>query len=712
MNIKIAAAVVSLGMAIFLCSCSEKDSGNSKADSSSVPDTTTTTAATTTTEPETEPEPVNTFDLDGFEMDVAKSLGDNNSLSLAAMIDCDALSYGSDKINSIDIKKITDDRILLMLGYAQETENSSKKLVSLDKTTYEVKAELDYKSNTNSIPIFEDGFVLTNSSENHHEYTIYDFDMNIVGTFESTSYNEYQFTDRNTAYYWSLSDLFRYDVKSGKSEKISDSSEYYVSQFTKASRIEGNDIIIMNTVEEDHEQHTAVLNANTGDVMYFDSNGYLDILNGMLCFDKYAENYSTEYTLYATNKSNAVKLTFDTENYYHSEHSDGDRIILYTYNDWIFRFELFDISENAVIGCFTLDAHELIPDEEDARKKLGVDSDYDMSYDLEPFVSNDTFFLDDDTLVISFQNLVGYKMYVTWDISMQVGFESKIVTSECDDIESCYDESSISQLYPILQPSVVSEEYLPLREKADKIAEKYGIEILIENEAIGFMGNYVLKGRDSNPYATDPYSSLSSALDSLDRELARYPEGFLEQISNDGCNGFRFILTGDIEGIETDDAGGFKYAIDGIINVVISSLTPDLSSVLHHELSHAIDHYVEEKLEGTFEFSEGWNKLNPEDDIWYIDGEATTEEIYDECYINDLDPSGAYYISYYGHTNATEDRATIFSEVMTPDDYLQTDFHKIPFIKAKLNYYADCIRLAFDGSENWGELPWEKYLDS
>lgn len=47
------------------------------------------------------------------------------------------------------------------------------------------------------------------------------------------------------------------------------------------------------------------------------------------------------------------------------------------------------------------------------------------------------------------------------------------------------------------------------------------------------MGGYILHGRDSNPYAIDPYDSLSSALDSMGRELARYPEGFLEQIAND-----------------------------------------------------------------------------------------------------------------------------------------------------------------------------------
>ena len=48
---------------------------------------------------------------------------------------------------------------------------------------------------------------------------------------------------------------------------------------------------------------------------------------------------------------------------------------------------------------------------------------------------------------------------------------------------------------------------------------------------------------------------------------------------------------------------------------------------------------------------------------------------------------------------------------MTPENYVQPDFERSPFIKAKINYYAECIRLAFDGSENWGEMPWEKYLD-
>ena len=124
-----------------------------------------------------------------------------------------------------------------------------------------------------------------------------------------------------------------------------------------------------------------------------------------------------------------------------------------------------------------------------------------------------------------------------------------------------------------------------------------------------------------------------------------------------------------------------------------------------------LSYYAEEKLEGTLDFSEGWDKLNPPDDIWYT-GELTPEEVHAECVMNNIDPSGAYYFSEYGHTNATEDRAEIFSAVMRPENFVQFELDRSPFIVAKLNYYAECIRLAFDGSESWSEMPWEKYMDN
>jgi hypothetical protein len=56
----------------------------------------------------------------------------------------------------------------------------------------------------------------------------------------------------------------------------------------------------------------------------------------------------------------------------------------------------------------------------------------------------------------------------------------------------------------------------------------------------------------------------------------------------------------------------------------------------------------------------------------------------------------------------TEDRARIFESVMC--DYYDIDFNKAPRIKAKLNYYADAIREAFD-TTGWEEMPWEVYQE-
>ena len=719
---KLIAALLSLSVALSLCACDDKDGSSSKADSSSVPDTTTTTTTattvpdtttTTTTTEEPQPEPEKVLDLEGFEMGEAKPLGSNKDLNLNALMDCEAITYGDIEAESFEIVKITDKNILLSLSYYGEEDTMMEKLIFIDKETYEVNAEMDCAIGGSGIQFLDDGIVFIESDENHHEYTVYDYSLNVLNSFESESYRPYYFTDINTSYYlsYTLSAVYRYDVKTQTSKMVSDSSEYYVSDLSGVERINGEDILRLTTVEEDLKDHSGVLNTATGELTYFDLNGYYSLTNGMFSCDKYAEDYSTEYSLYSYSKDNAVKVSFDDNERYYLELSASDnKVIYYTYSDYIFSFEVLDIETGKLIGTCSFDSKEIMPDEDEIRKKLGLDASYDVSYYTEPSALYESCFWDDDTLILAFSNMAGYKMYVTWNLSMQDGYESTIQISDCGGVEFDYDESSISQTYTILQPSEVSDELKPLREKADKLEEKYGIEILFENEAVGYMGTYYLRDIASSVSYFTPYEVVSGALDNLDTELARYPEGFLDQVSNDGCKGYRFIFTGDIISLDKQDPTGFKYAIDGSINVVIQT-RPQNPTVLHHELSHSIDHYVEEKLEGTLDFSEGWNKLNPPDDIWYT-GELTPEEVHAECVMNNIDPSGAYYFSEYGHTNATEDRAEIFSAVMRPENFVQFELDRSPFIVAKLNYYAECIRLAFDGSENWGEMPWEKYMDN
>lgn len=87
MNKKLAAAFLSLNIVVLFCSCNEKDN-NGNVVSTSVSESA--TISTTTPPTESEPEPLLIFEIGDFEMGKAKSLGNNNSLSLAAMMDCDA----------------------------------------------------------------------------------------------------------------------------------------------------------------------------------------------------------------------------------------------------------------------------------------------------------------------------------------------------------------------------------------------------------------------------------------------------------------------------------------------------------------------------------------------------------------------------------------------------------------------------------------------
>lgn len=239
----------------------------------------------------------------------------------------------------------------------------------------------------------------------------------------------------------------------------------------------------------------------------------------------------------------------------------------------------------------------------------------------------------------------------------------------------------------------------------NEIEKKYGIKLEIASEATGIIVDFAMMPSDSFEYARE-------ALDVLDRELARYPEGFLTQIKHGDADVLRFYLAADVISFTTSfESGGVCTTYNGEIIIALEvGDEPFLESSIHHELSHAIDIYVENKLNNP-EFSEGWDALNPQDDIRYSEGEAQLHELYIESFYSNIDTAGAYYVDNYGHTNATEDRARIFETVMSDGNYT-VKFDEAPFLMAKLNYYAESIRKAFDGSENWGEVPWEKYMDN
>ena len=81
----------------------------------------------------------------------------------------------------------------------------------------------------------------------------------------------------------------------------------------------------------------------------------------------------------------------------------------------------------------------------------------------------------------------------------------------------------------------MSDSLKPLRQKADALEAKYGIEIYIGEECATTIGGYNI-----SPLLKS--AKVEEALEMLDRELAKYPENFFKQFTYSWIKGFEIVL--------------------------------------------------------------------------------------------------------------------------------------------------------------------------
>jgi hypothetical protein len=242
--------------------------------------------------------------------------------------------------------------------------------------------------------------------------------------------------------------------------------------------------------------------------------------------------------------------------------------------------------------------------------------------------------------------------------------------------------------------SVTIEEFAPLYRQAEEIWNTYGVVVLIADKLTENRGNAEL---------CLEYEWIEPNLDIIENCLAVYPTDFFRYFDRTMCiqlAGFNGNYAGtyypderidmvqiDAYSYQPEENGGFDQYARG---------------TLHHELCHAIDQQLHDWAEHSeLPFTEEhWNTLNPEGFTYvgWHDFELEAEKYNDgENY--------KYFISGYSCYDSGEDRATLFETAMTDSEYAFTDE-----LKAKLQYFSDCIRAAFP-SDDWHDvLPWEYAL--
>jgi len=224
----------------------------------------------------------------------------------------------------------------------------------------------------------------------------------------------------------------------------------------------------------------------------------------------------------------------------------------------------------------------------------------------------------------------------------------------------------------------------------NEIQNKYSIKIKYGNELGDYTGNYYRVTKMTDDSMVDKYLKI------LDKELALYPSGFFKEISD-----YQMPLTIYlVKGVENDAYAGLtdKQFTSNIIITLRDYFF--FERTLHHEIMHYIDVYLEIK---TYPLGEdyifnNWNKLNP---LGFSYG------LFVDDY-NFKNEKGAYFIDSYSQTNHLEDRAVIFSDMMTrviPKIYYNKDepiYFKAKMIASELNFYFNCV--SDDVLEHWERL--------
>ena len=246
--------------------------------------------------------------------------------------------------------------------------------------------------------------------------------------------------------------------------------------------------------------------------------------------------------------------------------------------------------------------------------------------------------------------------------------------------------------------TVLPEEKPPVVEKTQaekndeyrkQLQNKYSVKIAYKDE----LGNYTINGYGSDKLNDD--NKINNCLGEINKTLKNYPNGFFKEMKDYGMPLTIYLvnsISGNVSGLtDAKDKNDIK------IMIAPASL---FENTLNHEIMHYIDSYI--KVKGySIDINITMKDVNP---IGFTYGDTSNEYVY---YFTSVD--NAYFLSSYGKTNYLEDRAVIFSDLMTrtfTKDYYAngTPINK----KAKLISLQ--IKEHFNTLSNTGRYYWDRFL--
>ncbi len=239
-----------------------------------------------------------------------------------------------------------------------------------------------------------------------------------------------------------------------------------------------------------------------------------------------------------------------------------------------------------------------------------------------------------------------------------------------------------------------------LNKRAEALSQRFGLDIRIPAQEELVYNSY-------DATALTDLITIRYTLDVLENTLSLYPEGFFRQLIYGPIESVRLELVGSLtvqegSGLDPNSTSAFAHNRGDYYLIVLNGFSI-YSRTLFHEFSHLIDarlNWDARNREDALFRETAWQALQPEGfhyTMSYIDIPDALQRFVD---------SGDF-LNRYSMSFPTEDRAELMATAM---ENLYQAFEADSGKRAKLQYYADCIRDCFN-TEGWPEtLPWEQVL--
>lgn len=246
--------------------------------------------------------------------------------------------------------------------------------------------------------------------------------------------------------------------------------------------------------------------------------------------------------------------------------------------------------------------------------------------------------------------------------------------------------------------TVLPEEKPPVVEKTQaekndeyrkQLQNKYSVKIAYKDE----LGNYTINGYGSDKLNDD--NKINNCLGEINKTLKNYPNGFFKEMKDYGMPLTIYLvnsISGNVSGLtDAKDKSDIK------IMIAPASL---FENTLNHEIMHYIDSYI--KVKGySIDINITMKDVNP---IGFTYGDTSNEYVY---YFTSID--NAYFLSAYGKTNYLEDRAVIFSDLMTRT-FTKDYYADSTTINKKAKLISSQIKEHFNTLSNTGRYYWDRFL--